>query len=131
MKRTILIVDDDASMIHLLRFILSSEYEVVALNNPYEALQSLTKYSIDAIISDFSMPSLNGLELIKQIRSDLQSDLPIIMLSSKDQSDDKIACLEAGADDYLVKPFNPGELKARLRSVFRRIERSATYANAV
>jgi DNA-binding response OmpR family regulator len=78
----------------------------------------------DVIIADVNMPEINGLEFIRQIRSSgFFKDVPLIMLSGNEGSSDKIKCLKAGADDYLIKPFNPEELEARIDNIFRRIKK--------
>jgi len=121
MKTKLLVVDDDKAMVQLLRFVLGKEYEVITSDNPITALNLLKTLQIDGIVSDISMPTLDGFDFLNSIRNELKSTIPVIMLSSKDSSTDKVKFLLAGADDYLVKPFNPQELTARLTSVFRRM----------
>lgn len=124
MKRKLLVVDDDISIIKILRFVLEQEYEVITASDPIKGLAILSQIHVDGIISDISMPQMDGYDFLTTIRKELKDPVPIIMLSSKDSSADKIRFLDAGADDYLVKPFNPQELMARLRSVYRRIHNS-------
>jgi DNA-binding response OmpR family regulator len=79
----------------------------------------------DVIISDLHTPQVNGLQLIEQVKSSgFFRVIPILILSGEDNTETKIKCLEAGADDYLVKPFNPRELEARLQNILRRIGKS-------
>ncbi len=78
----------------------------------------------DIIIADVNMPDVGGIEFIMQIRSSgFFRDVPLIMLSGNEKSEDKIKSLKAGADDYMTKPFNPEELEARIDNIFRRIKR--------
>ena len=121
MKRKLLVVDDDKSIIQLLRFVLEKEYDVILADNPVNALALLKTLPIDGVVSDISMPEMDGYEFLQAIRNEFQSPIPVIMLSSKDSSNDKIKFLDAGADDYLVKPFNPQELIARLKTIYRRV----------
>lgn len=124
MKRTLLVLDDDRSILELLKFVLKDDYQVIAISDPYKALTVLKTMPVDGVISDISMPEIDGISFLKMVRDNLgEMEIPFIMLSSKDSSNDKITCLDNGADDYMVKPFNPNELKARLRSIYRRVER--------
>jgi DNA-binding response OmpR family regulator len=78
----------------------------------------------DVIVADVNMPDMNGMEFIAQIRtSGFFKDIPLIMLSGNEGTADKIKCLKAGADDYLVKPFNPEELEARITNILRRMKK--------
>ena len=78
----------------------------------------------DLIISDLHTPVMNGFELIKQLKAgELFNDIPIVVLSGEDNSEMRIKCLDAGADDYVVKPFNPRELESRIKVIFRRIRK--------
>lgn len=119
----ILVVEDDAYMQVILSEFLSSTYEVEIMSNGMEALAYLQNGNIpDLIISDLNTPQLSGLDLIGQVKaSDFFNSVPIIILSGEDSSDKRIKCLDSGADDYVVKPFNPAELEARIRVVLRRI----------
>jgi len=83
-------------------------------------LRSATEASVDLIILDIMLPKLNGIDVCRRIRKD--SDVPIIMLTARDKESDRILGLDAGADDYVVKPFSPNELLARARAIFRRVE---------
>ena len=123
MKKKLLIIDDEPSIGLILESFFSRDYEVIIKTNGEEAMAWLQKgYFTDAIIADFEMPLMNGLEFIKQLRaSKLFKDIPLVMLSGKDESSNKILCLRNGADDYMVKPFNPEELAIRLNKMIRRI----------
>lgn len=125
MKKTLLALDDELSILKILDFYFNKTYNVVAKQNGKEALEWMQQGVIpDVIIADVNMPEINGLEFIKQIRSSgFFKDVPLIMLSGNEGSSDKIKCLKAGADDYLIKPFNPEELEARIDNIFRRIKK--------
>lgn len=125
MKKTLLALDDELSILKILDFYFNKSYHVVAKQNGKEALEWMQQGVIpDVIIADVNMPEINGLEFIKQIRSSgFFKDVPLIMLSGNEGSSDKIKCLKAGADDYLIKPFNPEELEARIDNIFRRLKK--------
>ncbi|MDN3588564.1 response regulator transcription factor [Pedobacter aquatilis] len=119
----ILIVEDDVFMQAILEEILSSAYEIETSSNGMDALAFMQNGNIpDLIIADLNTPKLNGLELIEQVKvSDFFNSVPILILSGEESSDKRIKCLDAGADDFVVKPFNPAELEARIRVVLRRM----------
>ncbi len=123
---TVLVIEDDASMQHILNHCLK-KYSVTLFNNGMDALAYLQEGNLpDIIISDLHTPVVNGLQFIEQVKSSgFFSTIPILMLSGDDNTETKIECLEAGADDYLVKPFNPRELEARLKNILRRTGKSA------
>ena len=125
MKRTFLALDDELSILKILDFYFNKNYNVVAKQNGKEALEWMQQGVIpDVIIADVNMPEINGLEFIRQIRSSgFFKDVPLIMLSGNEGSSDKIKCLKAGANDYLIKPFNPEEVEARIDNIFRRIKK--------
>jgi len=125
MKKTLLALDDEMSILKILDFYFNKTYNVVAKQNGKEALEWMQQGVIpDVIIADVNMPEINGLEFIRQIRSSgFFKDVPLIMLSGNEGSSDKIKCLKAGADDYLIKPFNPEELEARIDNIFRRLKK--------
>lgn len=120
-KVRILVVDDELILIKLLRANLESNgYEVLAAIDGDEALQVIEKGLPDLMILDILMPRMNGFEVCRRIRE--WSPIPIIMLSSRGDVNDKTKCLDLGADDYITKPFSTGELIARVRAVLRRNE---------
>lgn len=125
MKKTLLALDDELSILKILDFYFNKTYNVVVKQNGKEALEWMQQGVIpDVIIADVNMPEINGLEFIRQIRSSgFFKDVPLIMLSGNEGSSDKIKCLKAGADDYLIKPFNPEELEARIDNIFRRLKK--------
>jgi len=123
MKR-ILIVDDEPSLIKGLRFNLEQQdgYQVYEALDGEEALKKFEEGKYDLILLDLMLPKIDGMEVCQRIRS--VSNVPIIMLTAKDDDMDKIMGLEFGADDYMTKPFNMLELKARIKTIFRRMENS-------
>jgi DNA-binding response OmpR family regulator len=120
--KKILVVDDKTSISDLLTKFLRSIYEVEVCSDGEQALMWLQEGNIpDLILTDLQMPNMDGMELIKRVKtSGYFSDIPIIVLSSKDSSKDRIDCLKLGADDYIMKPFNPEELLIRIEKVLGR-----------
>lgn len=121
MKR-ILIVDDEPSLIKGLRFNLQQQdgYTVDEALDGQQALDMFVPDKYDLILLDLMLPKVDGMEVCQRIRS--ISNVPIIMLTARDDDMDKIMGLEFGADDYMTKPFNMLELKARIKTIFRRVE---------
>ena len=115
----ILVVDDDINICDLVRMYLEKEgFEVQCSHDGVSALKSAEANNFSAIVLDIMLPSLNGIEVLKQIR--MKSNVPIIMLTAKGETIDKVLGLELGADDYMVKPFEPKELSARVKALIRR-----------
>ena len=115
----ILVVDDDREIRDLLaRFLKKYGYRVSVAANGREMEDILSKWSIDLVVLDIMMPGQDGLSLCRELRS--RSSVAIIMLTMMNEETDRIVGLEMGADDYLVKPFNPRELMARMKAVLRR-----------
>lgn len=118
-KKSILVVDDEKDIREVIEIYLINEgYEVVTACDGLEALEKLKNEAIDLIILDIMMPKLDGIRTCLKIRE--EKKMPIIMLSAKSEDSDKILGLNIGADDYVVKPFNPLELVARVKSQIRR-----------
>jgi DNA-binding response OmpR family regulator len=118
-KPRILVVDDDPGIKKFVRANLDARgYEVLLAGNGLEAISIFQKESVNLILLDIIMPYLNGYEVCRRIRE--LSPVPIIMLSARDEEDDKLRCLELGADDYLTKPFSLNELLCRIKVIFRR-----------
>lgn len=116
---SILVADDEEEIADLIAIHLEREgYRVVKVYDGQTALQAIKDQSIDLLILDIMMPGIDGLEMCKKIRE--TNNIPIIMLSAKSTDLDKIVGLRTGADDYVVKPFNPLELTARVKSQLRR-----------
>lgn len=130
MAKTILIVDDEPIILKGLRFSLEQEgYNVVEASDGEMALDVFNNNQVDLILLDVMLPGLSGIEVCQIVRE--TSDVPIIMLTAKGQDMDKILGLEYGADDYMTKPFNILEVKARIKTIFRRINKSSTPASNV
>ena len=120
-SRKILIVDDEIDIRRFLRASLKLYYhEIIEAENGLQALESAYSQKPDLLILDLGLPDMDGVEVTHQIRS--MSSVPIIILSVRNNENDKIEALDAGADDYLTKPFSIGELLARVRVVLRRLE---------
>ncbi len=118
-KSRILVVDDDLGVVKSVRANLQTrDCEMLTAMDGEEALEVLSKEQPDLIILDITMPKLNGFEVCRQIRE--WSQVPIIMLSARHDIDEKVKCLNLGADDYLTKPFGVNELAARVKAVLRR-----------
>jgi DNA-binding response OmpR family regulator len=122
MKQTLLVVDDELSIRMLLENFLSDDYHVITHENGYEALTWIKAGNhADLLLVDIDMPMLNGYEFTESIRKfNGMNDVPVIILSAKQKSADRIRSYSAGADDYIQKPFNPEELMIRIKAVFRR-----------
>jgi len=115
----ILVVDDDQNICDLLTLYLEKEgYTVVCANDGLEALEVYRDENPDLIILDIMLPGMDGKDVCKQIKR--KDDVPILMLSAKAETFDKVLCLELGADDYVVKPFEAKELVARVKAIIRR-----------
>jgi len=118
-KMRVLVVDDERPIRRFLNASLSGEYMVLEAATGREALSVTVSSRPDAIILDLGLPDMDGLDVTRRLREWIQ--IPIIVVSVRDLEGDKIAALDAGADDYLTKPFGIGELMARLRVAFRRV----------
>ncbi|GCD80177.1 response regulator [Schleiferia thermophila] len=120
-KKQVLIIDDQPVMRKLLEQFLKDKYEVKALENGREALEWMYDGNIpDVVIADLNMPEIDGFEYIKRVReSAFFQDIPLIVLSGEDSSTERIKCLKLGANDYLIKPFNPEELALRINNLVR------------
>ena len=119
MNEKILIVDDDENICELLRLYLSKEgFQPVIVNDGMAAVESVATVKPSLILLDVMLPKLDGWQVCRKIRQN--SDIPIIMISAKGETFDKILGLELGADDYIVKPFETKEVVARIKAVLRR-----------
>jgi DNA-binding response OmpR family regulator len=118
----ILVIDDESAIQKILTHYFKGKHEIVTCDNAREALNWLYQGNLpDFIIVDFNMPTLNGFEFIGQLKSSgFFNAIPMIVLSGENNSDTKVKCLDAGADDFVIKPFNPRELEARINSIIRR-----------
>ncbi|HYX68226.1 MAG TPA: response regulator transcription factor, partial [Terriglobales bacterium] len=117
--RRILVVDDEPQITRVLRTSLSSQgYDIRVANDGETALEILKDWAPDLVITDLSMPRMDGLELCRRLRA--KSQMPILVLSVRGEERTKVQALDAGADDYVTKPFGMNELLARVRANFRR-----------
>jgi two-component system KDP operon response regulator KdpE len=115
----ILVVDDDPQIRRVMRVTLTGQgYEVDDVKSGEAALDKLRDQRFDLVLLDMNMPGIGGIETCRAIRE--QSEIAIIMLTVRDSESDKVAALDAGADDYVTKPYNPSELLARMRAALRR-----------
>jgi DNA-binding response OmpR family regulator len=123
-KNKVFIVDDDRDIVNLINDILTDEgYEVEKAYNAKEALEKINEDHFDLIIIDIMLPDIDGLEICRKIRDSI--DVPIIFLTAKSKSIDKVIGLEIGADDYITKPFDDNELAARVKAHIRRQKRAS------
>lgn len=115
----ILIVDDDPEIRRLLvDYLARNGFEAVAARDGREMGQALARHAVDLVVLDLMLPDTDGLTLCRDLRA--KSNLPVLMLTARGEETDRIIGIEMGADDYLVKPFNPRELLARIKSILRR-----------
>ena len=122
MDETILLVDDDAALLEVTSIVLASEgYKVLTAEDGTEALRVVGRERLDLVVLDVMLPRVSGFEVLQKIRE--QSDVPVVMLTAKSQSVDKVVGLELGADDYITKPFDTKELLARIKAILRRFGR--------
>ncbi len=130
-KSRLLIVDDEPALRKALRTSLSaSGFEVSEARNGEEALATLPRTPVDIVLLDISMPGMSGIEVCRKIR-DLSMHIGIIMVTVRDSEDDKVRALEAGADDFITKPYRLREMIARLRAMLRRMSAQQDTAEAV
>lgn len=117
----ILIVDDEASVVEVVGLYLRKDgYRVRSASDGLEALAAIRERSPNLIVLDLMLPKVDGIEVMRRIREEFGERVPVIMLTARGQETDRIYGLELGADDYVVKPFSPAELVARVKAVLRR-----------
>ena len=120
-KQKILIVDDDENIAELIGLYLTKEcFDTHIVNDGESAIKAVTEYAPNLVLLDIMLPGIDGYEVLREIRKD--SKLPVIMLSAKGETFDKVLGLELGADDYILKPFDSKELVARVKAVLRRFQ---------
>jgi DNA-binding response OmpR family regulator len=118
-NKTVFLVEDDASIVHSLgRYLETSGYRIMATGRGDEAVRSYREHRPDLLVLDINLPGKNGFDICAEIRA--ESNVPIIILSARDDENDKVRALEQGADDYIEKPFSPRELLARIQAVLKR-----------
>jgi len=127
---TILVIDDEAHIRELVRLYLTATgFEVSEAEDGLSGLEAVRSSDPDLVVLDLMLPGMDGAEVCRAIRE--TSNVPVIMLTARDTEVDKVSLLEAGADDYMVKPFSPPELVARVRAVLRRMEPLGTAVHEV
>ncbi len=123
-KSLILVVEDDPSVRNLIVATLkANDYKYIVADNGESAIANAASHNPDIVLLDLGLPDIDGIEVIRRIRS--WSNMPIVVISARSEDDDKISALDAGADDYVTKPFSVAELLARVRVMKRRIDATA------
>ena len=126
----IFVVDDEKNIRELVKKYLEKEgYNVTLLENGMNLIGKIKELCPDLIVLDIMMPGIDGIELCKEIRKN--SDIPIILISARDEEFDRILGLEIGGDDYLSKPFSPRELVVRIKNIFRRLEKNGNTSDII
>ena len=129
-RKKILVVDDEIKVCDLVRAYLEKDgYGVVIATDGKSALEQAHHHKPDLVLLDLNLPEIDGLEVCKILRG--RSNVPIIMLTARDEETDKIIGLELGADDYVTKPFSPREVVARVRAMFRRFDEGTSHAEQI
>lgn len=123
LKYKIMVVDDDQFIRSILETYLTQHYQVISMSDGREALNWVEGGNeIDLVIADINMPEMSGFELLQQFRtSGFFREIPFLILSGNKDTDEKIKCLKAGADDYIIKPFNPEEVHMRISNILKRM----------
>jgi two-component system alkaline phosphatase synthesis response regulator PhoP len=127
---SVLIVDDDVKLVHLLQtYFVKEGYITYSANDGLDALQMVWERKPDIIVLDLMLPGLDGLNVCRRIRR--ENDIPIIMLTARDEESDRLVGLEIGADDYVTKPFSPKEVVARAKAILRRSNKEVVRSEAI
>ncbi len=127
---TILLVDDEPSIISLAKMYLERDgFQTESVGDGLKALEAVERIRPGLVVLDVMLPGLDGFEVCRRLRG-AGNEVPIVMLTARDEDIDKILGLELGADDYLTKPFNPRELAARVKAILRRMEKKTDIASA-
>lgn len=123
MEISVLIVEDEPAIVTMLRYNLEREgFRVYTTGDGEDAINMVKDYKPDIVVLDWMLPSMTGVDICKALRWNQETKhIPIIMLSARGEESDRVRGLDAGADDYMVKPFSPSELIARIKAVFRRL----------
>lgn len=120
-KQKILIVDDEVHILELLQYNLETNgFDVLKAETGEEALSLLEGHTVDAVVLDLMLPGIDGIEVLRMIRTKVAPDMPVVMLTAKNEEIDAVIGLEMGADDYIGKPFRTRELISRVKAVLRR-----------
>ena len=122
-KQTILMIEDDRAISNFIsRALAANDYRTIPAFTGKEGLSLFFSHGPDLVLLDLGLPDMDGLEILAQLR-DLPREIPVIIISARDRESEKVRALDMGADDYVVKPFSPKELMARIRSLGRRTGR--------
>jgi DNA-binding response OmpR family regulator len=123
MNKMILVIEDQAFMSEFLTFYLSDQYEVISKSNGAEAMDYLKEgVHPHLILADVNMPVMDGISFLLEVKgTEALKHIPVVMLSGKDNSEDRVYCLQKGAEDFVTKPFNPEELKLKIQLLFKRL----------
>ncbi len=128
----ILIIEDDKELAHITELELNHEgFSVITAAEGREGLEKIQSEKPDLVLLDVMLPRLSGLEVLRKVRSELNSDLPVILVTARGETIDKVDGLNSGADDYITKPFKIEELLARMNAVLRRFQKSSGKSNSV
>jgi DNA-binding response OmpR family regulator len=123
MKKKIIFIEDEEDLRNAVKFILESEnYEFYGASNGPEGIAKITKYNIDLMLLDIMMPGMDGFEVCRAIKSEPAIDLPVVFVSAKTEATDIARGFALGADDYIIKPFDPNDLVIRIKKVFEKYE---------
>jgi len=123
-KPKVLVVDDDPDILEILELTLENDYQVLTATDGEQALEKIKNERPDLVILDYNIPKKDGIQVCKEVKEDvLLRHIPILILTGKGETHEKVKGLDSGADDYIVKPFNPTELLARIRMALRRTTR--------
>jgi len=123
MKGAILVVEDEQAIAELVRAYLKRDgFGVVWASSGEQAMEELSRHSVRLVVLDIGLPGIDGFEVCRRLRA--RTGVPILILSARDDEVDRVAGLEAGADDYVTKPFSPRELVARVKAILRRVDGS-------
>jgi DNA-binding response OmpR family regulator len=129
-QRRALIVDDEEKIVEILSRYLSDEgFAVTGVSDGADAVSTALAGSFDVILLDLNLPTMSGVEVFKAVRK--ASDVPILMVTSRDDAVDRVVGLELGADDYISKPFNPREVVARVKNIINRVERKPSVTRII
>ena len=124
MKGNVLVVEDEQAIADLVRAYLSKDgFEVTWVRSGEDALEELSRHPVRLVVLDLGLPGIDGFEVCRRLRA--RTSVPILILSARDDEIDRVAGLEAGADDYVSKPFSPRELVARVKAILRRVPDAA------
>jgi len=124
MKGAILVVEDEQAIAELVRAYLKRDgFGVVWASSGEQAMEELSRHSVRLVVLDIGLPGIDGFEVCRRLRA--RTGVPILILSARDDEVDRVAGLEAGADDYVTKPFSPRELVARVKAILRRVDGSS------